>query len=558
MPPTLSPPAAVALPEPAGVPAVELRGIHKRFGEVQANRDIHLTVARGSIHGLVGENGAGKSTLMSILYGFHEPDAGSIHIGGREVRLRSAQEAIAQGVGMVHQHFMLVERFTVLENVVLGAEGGFSLAAPLGQARRELQRLAREFGLAVEPDARVRDLPVGALQRVEILKALYRGARILILDEPTGVLTPQESEQLFAVLAELKARGVTILLVTHKLKEIMATCDQVTVMRGGSVVATRPTRETSEAELAELMVGRKVVLGAAAPAVRVAETRLAAEGLWWRDAQGVARLQDVSLELRAGEIVGVVGVAGNGQSELLALLSGMQPPQQGRIRHAAASGGWHDASHEHPIGPRELRRLGVAHVPEDRHRQGLVLGFPMWESAALGYQDDPALRRGPFLLSLGAMRAACRRMMEDFDVRPRNERLGSAKFSGGNQQKLILAREFQRAPRVLLIGQPTRGVDIGAIEFIHKRIVALRDAGCAVLLVSTELEEILALADRIVVMCGGRITGELPRSQADERRLGALMGAQAASPAAAGPDRLGSADETPPASAAGGLTGELS
>lgn len=510
------------------LPAVELRGIHKRFGEVLANRDVNLAVERGSIHGIVGENGAGKSTLMSILYGFHTADAGQVLIDGRELRLAGAQDAIAHGIGMVHQHFMLVDRFTVLENIVLGAERGFVLRESLAHARREVERLAREFSLAVDPDARVRDLPVGALQRVEILKALFRGARILILDEPTGVLTPQEATQLFRVLAQLKERGVTVLLITHKLKEILGITERVSVMRAGTVVATRATRDTSEAELAELMVGRKVRLQTAAPARPGGALRLAAQGLAWRDAQGVQRLHDVSLDLHAGEIVGVAGVSGNGQSELLALLSGLSPLQAGRVRLQQADDSWRDIDTRHPVTPRELRALGVAHVPEDRHRLGLVLDFPAWECAALGYDGDAALRRGPLLLNHAAMRAQCRQMMQDFDVRPRDETLRAAKFSGGNQQKLILAREFRRAPRVLLIGQPTRGVDIGAIEFIHQRIVALRDAGCAVLLVSTELDEILALADRIVVMSAGRITGSMARAQADECRLGELMGQGAA------------------------------
>jgi simple sugar transport system ATP-binding protein len=461
---------------------------------------------------------------MSILYGFHTADAGQVLIDGRELRLASAQDAIAHGIGMVHQHFMLVDRFTVLENIVLGAERGFVLRESLAQARREVERLAREFSLAVDPDARVRDLPVGALQRVEILKALFRGARILILDEPTGVLTPQEATQLFRVLAQLRERGVTVLLITHKLREILGITERVSVMRAGTVVATRATRDTSEAELAELMVGRKVQLQTAAPARPGGALRLTAQGLAWRDAQGVQRLHDVSLELHAGEIVGVAGVSGNGQSELLALLSGLAPLQAGRVRLRQADDSWRDIDARHPTDPRELRALGVAHVPEDRHRLGLVLDFPAWECAALGYDDDAALRRGPLLLDHAAMRAMCREMMQDFDVRPRDEALRAAKFSGGNQQKLILAREFRRAPRVLLIGQPTRGVDIGAIEFIHQRIVAMRDAGCAVLLVSTELDEILALADRIVVMSAGRITGSMARAQADEGRLGELMG----------------------------------
>jgi simple sugar transport system ATP-binding protein len=503
--------------------AVELLGIHRRFGAVHANDDVTLQVRRGSVHGIVGENGAGKSTLMSILYGFHPADEGRIRIDGREVQLGGTHDAIAHGVGMVHQHFMLVDRFTVLENVVLGAEQGMMLSSSLARARRELERLAGEFGLAVDPDARVRDLPVGVLQRVEILKALFRGARILILDEPTGVLTPQETEALFRVLASLKARGVTVLLITHKLKEILAVTDRVTVMRGGRVVADRDTASTSEGELAELMVGRKVQLDAAPLARSRGEVRLEAEGLGWRDPLGRPRLQDVSLQLHAGEIVGVAGVSGNGQSELLAVLTGLSAPHEGTVRITLEGGRTRAIDARHPAGPRELRSLGVAHVPEDRHRLGLVLGFAAWESALLGYEDEPSVHRGPWLRRAPA-REQCRRMMDEFDVRPRDVSLPCSKFSGGNQQKLILAREFRRAPRVLLIGQPTRGVDIGAIEFIHRRIVAMRDAGCAVLLVSTELDEILALADRIVVMCGGRITGTLAREQTDERQLGRLMG----------------------------------
>ncbi|WP_280150571.1 ABC transporter ATP-binding protein [Piscinibacter sp. XHJ-5] len=503
--------------------AVELLGIHKRFGAVHANDDVTLRVRRGSVHGIVGENGAGKSTLMSVLYGFYPADEGTIRLEGRELQLGGTHDAIAHGVGMVHQHFMLVERFTVLENVVLGAEQGMLLSRSLAQARSELARLADEFGLAVDPDARVRDLPVGVLQRVEILKALFRGARILILDEPTGVLTPQETEALFRVLSSLKARGVTVLLITHKLKEILAITDRVTVMRAGRVVADRDTAATSEVELAELMVGRKVQLETAPLARHRGDIRLEAREIGWHDAQGWARLHDISLQLHSGEIVGVAGVAGNGQSELLAVLSGLEPPQQGSVHLALADGGTCRIDARHPVDPRRLRALGVAHVPEDRHRLGLVLGFAAWESALLGYEDEPAVRRGPWLLRAPARRQ-CREMMEAFDVRPRDESLLSSKFSGGNQQKLILAREFRRAPRVLLVGQPTRGVDIGAIEFIHRRIVALRDAGCAVLLVSTELDEILALADRIVVMSGGRITGTLARDQTDERQLGCLMG----------------------------------
>jgi general nucleoside transport system ATP-binding protein len=503
--------------------AVELIGIHKRFGAVHANNDVTLRVRRGSVHGIVGENGAGKSTLMSILYGFYPADEGRIVVDGRELKLGGTHDAIAHGIGMVHQHFMLVDRFTVLENVVLGAEQGFLLSGSMARARQELARLADEFGLAVDPDARVRDLPVGVLQRVEILKALFRGARILVLDEPTGVLTPQETQALFRVLASLKERGVTVLLITHKLKEILAVTDRVTVMRGGRAVADRDTADTSAVELAELMVGRKVQLETAPPTRQRGEVRLEAKSVVWRDAQSCPRLQDVSLQIHAGEIVGVAGVSGNGQSELLAVLSGLSAPHEGAVRLTMADGSVREIDAAHPMGPRTLRHLGVAHVPEDRHRLGLVLGFEAWESAILGYDDEPAVHRGPWLRQKPAQQK-CARLMEEFDVRPRDAGLISSKFSGGNQQKLILAREFDRQPRVLLIGQPTRGVDIGAIEFIHRRIVELRDAGCAVLLVSTELEEILALSDRIVVMCGGRVTGTLARDEADERQLGCLMG----------------------------------
>ena len=506
---------------------MRLIGIHKRFGAVQANRDVTFDVAAGSIHGLIGENGAGKSTLMGVLYGLHTPDAGRIEIDGRALTLGHARDAIAAGIGMVHQHFMLVERFTVLENIVLGAEDSWQLGPSLARVRREVLRLSDAYGLSVDPDARVRDLPVGVLQRVEILKALVRGARVLILDEPTGVLTPQETEQLMRMLATLKARGTTILLITHKLKEVLAITDRVTVMRAGQVVATRETAGCTESELAELMVGRAVGASATAPrgARAGGELVLAASSLTWRDPLGVARLSDIDLRLRAGEIVGVAGVSGNGQSELLDVLSGLLVPQSGTLTLAGSS-----FAPEKWIDPKTARHLGVAHVPEDRHKLGLVLRFPAWESAVLGYHDDADLQLGPRwsrwsgLMDHRRMRERCRRMMEVFDVRPRDVELGCAKFSGGNQQKLIIAREFGRQPRVLLIGQPTRGVDIGAIETIHREILALRDAGCAVLLVSTELDEILALSDRIVVMCQGRITGTFDRADADETRIGLCMG----------------------------------
>jgi ABC-type uncharacterized transport system ATPase subunit len=507
-------PAAAA----AAAPAVAMRHIDKRFGAVHANRDVQLTVASGTVHGIVGENGAGKSTLMSILYGFYQADGGSIEVEGRPVQITGSRDAIALGIGMVHQHFMLVDTLSALDNVMLGAEPGWRLTPARAQVRAQLQVLMRDTGLAVNLDTRVAELPVGERQRLEILKALYRGARILILDEPTAVLTPQETEALFATLRQLRGRGTTILLITHKLKEIMALCDAVTVMRGGAVVLDCAIGDTSLDGLAEAMVGRRVQLGreAQTPPAAPGPVLLQAQGLRWRDALGVPRLDGVSLTLRAGEIVGIAGVSGNGQSELLDVLSGMQSPAEGEL-----TVGGERFTADHWLDTAVARRLGLAHVPEDRHRRGLVLPFVAWESAALGYQRRYS-RRG--WMRQRAMQGDCAEMMERYDVRPRQPALRSSKFSGGNQQKLVMAREALPRPMVLLVGQPTRGVDIGAIEFIHGRLRAMRDAGSAVLVVSSELDEILALADRVVVMNAGRVAGELPIDRCSEGTLGRLMG----------------------------------
>ncbi|WP_421996609.1 ABC transporter ATP-binding protein [Reyranella sp.] len=498
-------------------PAIELIGIDKSFGAVHAVRGVSISVEGGTITGIVGENGAGKSTLMSVLYGLYDADAGEIRIDGRPVRITGPNDAIAQGIGMVHQHFMLVETFTVLENVVLGAEGGALLGAGLARARAELERLARDYGLAVDPDARVADLSVGEQQRVEILKVLYRGARILILDEPSAVLTPQETDRLFRILRTLRERGVTIVLITHKLREIMAATDRVFVMRQGAIVAVRLTAETDPDELAELMVGRKVRLRLDKAPARPGAVLVEAEGLSLVDRRGVRLLDDVDLQVRAGEIVGIAGVSGNGQTELLQVLSGIRRPTGGR---ATLCGRTIDA--RHPCDPAEMRALGVAHVPEDRQRQGMVAAFPARETAILGYQFQPPFSHH-HLMDGPAVGRHCAALMERFDVRPRAPGLRSASFSGGNQQKLVLAREMAPTPRVLLVGQPTRGVDIGAIEFIHRELLACRDRGCAVLVVSAELDEILALADRVIVMFAGRIAGEMPVARADERTLGLMM-----------------------------------
>lgn len=509
---------AVVTPEGATPPAaIELRGINKTFGTVRANSDVSMTVRAGAIHGIVGENGAGKSTLMSILYGFYGADSGVIRVAGKPVTIASPNDAIAAGIGMVHQHFMLVDNFTVLENVMMGAESGPLLRESIQKAHGALTRLADEYGLHVDPDAFISDLPVGALQRVEILKALYRDARILILDEPTGVLTPQEAVQLFRILTALKRRGVTIVMITHKLGEVMDITDSVSVMRRGEMVAERETAETSAEELAELMVGRKLKPAVTRRAQGVGEPALTVEGLCLRDRYGLARVDDIGFELRAGEILGIAGVSGNGQSELLEVLSGITPMSAGRILVEGR-----EVTVAKPVRPAEMRGLRLAHVPEDRQRRGLVTDFTARESSILGYQRDPAFN-GRLFMDFDAIDGHCRDLMERFDVRPPLPDIVTAKMSGGNQQKLILAREIDRDPKVLLVGQPTRGVDIGAIEFIHQQLADLRDRGCAILMVSVELDEIMALSDRILVMFEGRIVGEMPIEEADRSILGLMM-----------------------------------
>ena len=497
--------------------AIRLEKINKSFGAVHANADVSLAVEAGEIHAIVGENGAGKSTLMSILYGFYSADSGRIFVADSEVEISDSKKAIQLGIGMVHQHFMLVENFTVLENIVLGAEGHWSLSVSLGSARRRLQEISDTYGLSVDLDALISELPVGLQQRVEILKALYRGARILILDEPTGVLTPQEVDQLFAILRTLKQQGVSVLLITHKLQEVIAISDRVSVMRGGRMVDTLNTASTNREELAELMVGRKVLLRVDKESAKPEKVLLATQHLTWVDDSGVPRLDDVSLEVRAGEIVGIAGVSGNGQTELLRVLSGMLDVQRGSVE---IDGTTMDAKQQ--MTPKQVRHLGVGHVAEDRHRDGMVGAFEAQETAIMGFQDEPEFNRSG-LLDRAAINQHCVDLMNEFDVRPAAPTLKSGGFSGGNQQKLVIAREMAPKPKILLVGQPTRGVDIGAIEFIHQQIVALRDAGSAVLVVSVELEEILSLCDRILVMSEGRIVGDVLASETDARSLGLMM-----------------------------------
>ncbi len=504
---------------PQGGPpaAIELSGINKHFGPVHANKDISLTIPTGTIHGIIGENGAGKSTLMSILYGFYQADSGEIRVRGEPRTIPNSDAAIACGIGMVHQHFMLVDTFTVLENVMLGSEGGAILAGGMSKAHQELERLEREYNLDVDPDALVSDLPVGLQQRVEILKALHRGAEILILDEPTGVLTPQEADQLFRILATLREQGKTIILITHKLREIMAITDNVTVMRRGEVVANVATAETDQEKLAELMVGRAVLLRVGKKPAEPKQTVLEVRHLDVVDRMGVRRVKDVSFSVKAGEIVGIAGVSGNGQSELLAALAGMVTPAKGEVLIDGT-----DARSAGATDAKDMRDLGMAHVPEDRQHDGLVTSFAANENSILGYHGDSAYN-GRILMDRDAIIGTCDRYMSDFDVRPPNAMLKAANFSGGNQQKLIVAREMERDPALLLVGQPTRGVDIGAIEFIHRRLVEMRDAGKAVLLVSVELDEILSLSDRILVMFDGYIVGEVSQEDANEQTLGLMM-----------------------------------
>src|SRR5262245_45432140 len=457
---------------------------------------------------------------MSILYGFYQADAGEIRINGKPIVIHDSQAAIAAGIGMVHQHFMLVENFSVLENVMLGAEGGAVLNRGIDHTRAELKRLEDEYALQVDPNAVISGISVGLQQRVEILKALYRGADILILDEPTGVLTPAEADHLFRILVQLKEQGKTIILITHKLREIMAVTDRVSVMRRGEMVGTVTTKETNPGQLAELMVGRRVLLrvdkGPAKPGDKILEV----ENLTVKDGRGVTMVDNVSFSVRAGEIVGIAGVAGNGQSEVLEAIAGIRRAASGRV---LISGTPVSLGH---IDARAVRALGLAHVPEDRHHMGLVLAFEENENAILGYQSEGTYLNGPFL-DIGAIRADAREKIEEYDIRPPDCRLKTANFSGGNQQKIVVAREIEQDPDVLLVGQPTRGVDIGAIEFIHRRIVEMRDRGKAILLVSVELDEIRSLADRVLVMFAGKLIGECP-PETSENKIGLMMAGCAA------------------------------
>jgi simple sugar transport system ATP-binding protein len=498
---------------------LELRGITKRFGAVLANDHLDITIPPGTIHAIVGENGAGKSTAMRIAYGFYTADSGEILVNDQVRDIRAPRDAIALGIGMVHQHFMLVRPMTVTENIVLGAEPGSAMSLDLRKAAAGIRALSEEFRLAVDPDAVVEDLSVGQQQRVELLKALYRRAGLLILDEPTAVLTPQEVDEFFAILRRMRGQGKTVIIITHKLSEVLAISDNVTVMRDGRVVGQVKTSETDAAALARLMVGRDVLLRVDKPAAQPGATVLAVRDVSIAARDGARRLDKVSFEVRAGEIVGVAGVEGNGQTELIEALAGLLPGSQ--VSGSMSFGG----RDIRELDARRRREAGIAHVPEDRHRRGLLLDFSLSENAILGvhYRAPAVSRVGGVLLDQAAIQRRADLVIREFDVRPPNASLPARALSGGNQQKLIIGREFELPPALLLISQPTRGVDIGAIEFIHRKIVALRDSGCAVLLVSAELEEVTALADRLLVLHNGRVAGEVDPSRATHEEIGLLM-----------------------------------
>ena len=509
-----------AVPPSASSFAIQLNGISKTFGAVRANDDITLSVKPSHIHGIVGENGAGKSTLVSILYGFYQADSGTINIDGHPITITSTADAIVAGIGMVHQHFMLVPTFTVLENIILGHEnkhGTKRLDDSKSKARQHLNDLSKTYGLDIDLDGMVGDLSVGLQQRVEILKTLYRGAKILILDEPTGVLTPQETEQLFSILATLRDQGVTVLLITHKLREIMAITDDVSVMRGGKMIDHLETAKTNPEEIAELMVGRKVLVNADYHDANPGGAVLSCCGLSLTAASGVPLLRDINFELKAGEILGVAGVSGNGQSELLEVLSGITHPTEGIIRIGDV-----ELTKTSSSTPMSVKALGVAHVPEDRHAMGMILPFTAAESSALGYETRTEMGDG-FWFSPQQLETHCATLMKNFDIRPSDPSLKSNLFSGGNQQKIVLAREMSATPSILLVGQPTRGVDIGAIEFIHQQLIEMRDRGCAILLISVELDEILSLSDRVMVMNAGASMGIVEKNDADAQSIGLMM-----------------------------------
>lgn len=493
---------------------LELKNITKTFGSVVANDDVSITVHKGTIHAIVGENGAGKSTIMRIAYGFYNADSGEIFVDGRKVEIRNPHDAIALGIGMVHQHFMLVDTMTVAENIVLGAETGSAMNLDLEKANDAIKALSDELKLEINPRALIEDLSVGQQQRVELLKALYRNAELLILDEPTAVLSPQEVEEFFGILRRMKEQGKTIIIITHKLDEVLAISDEVTVMRDGKSVGNVKTANTNAKDLARMIVGRDVLLRVeknnASPHGIVMEVK----GLSVRGKHGMA-VDDVSFRVQAGEIVGIAGIEGNGQTELIEALAGLAKPSEGEIEFEGV-----DVTNR---SARELKELGIAHIPEDRHKRGLLLHSDLAENSILGVHYRPPVAAAAGFMNSAAINKRIGEIIENFDVRPPNPSLSAKSLSGGNQQKLIIGREFELNPKLLLVSQPTRGVDIGAIEFIHRKLIGLRDSGSAVLLVSAELEEVTALADRLLVIREGKIVGEVDPQTVSTEDIGLMM-----------------------------------
>ena len=491
-------------------PLVVLERITKRFPGVLANDEVDLELRAGEVHALIGENGAGKSTLMRVLYGMYPADGGRILVRGEEARIGSPRDAIALGIGMVHQHFVLVDPFTVTENIILGEEGGALL--DVDASRQRVAELADSYAFRVDPRAVVEDLSVGEEQRVEILKALYRGAEILILDEPTAVLTPNETKDLFGNLRKLREAGRTIVFISHKLDEVLEIADRITVLRRGRVVGETRPADTSKPKLAEMMVGRPVLFRLDKPQVEIGEPVLRVDGL-----TGEGKLNGIDLEVRAGEILGVAGVEGNGQRELAETLFGLRTPASGTIQLEGSS------ITGRPVG--DIRNAGVGYIPEDRHDQGLVLNMTLWENAVLGRQDDEGFSSGLGVLFIKKIKGLAVRLVQLFDIRTRSVDVNASTLSGGNQQKLILARELETDPKLMIAAQPTRGLDVGAIEFVWRQILDQKAAGRAVLLISAELDEIYALSDRIVTLYEGKITGEFaPDAPPEELGVGMLGG----------------------------------
>ncbi len=496
-------------------PIVELKGITKRFPGIIANDSIDLTLEKGEVLALLGENGAGKSTLMSVLFGFYKPEAGEIFVRGKKVDITNPNVAYDLGIGMVHQHFQLIENFTVTENIILGDEPHKWSIVDMEVSRKRVRELSQTYGLNVDPDAKIENISVGMQQRVEILKVLYRDADIIILDEPTAVLTPQEIDELMDILRNFVNEGKSVILITHKLKEIMAIADRVSVLRQGKMVGTVKVDETNEEELAELMVGRKVSFTTQKTPANPGEIVLDIDDLWVKDQRGLDIVRGLSLSIREGEILGLAGVDGNGQRELVEALTGLRPLEKGRIRF------FNDEYHH--ISAEERTRMGIGHIPEDRQKRGLVLDFKLFENMILEkYDREPYSKKG--ILQFPAIRKKAEEMVETFDVRS-GEGIDSVvrNMSGGNQQKAIVGREIDLEPRLMIASQPTRGLDVGAIEYIHSRLIELRDQGTAILLVSFELDEIFNLSDRIAVIHNGRIVGIRNPDQTDEMELGLLM-----------------------------------